>query len=95
MMLAKYSAPRSLRPDMESFFLQDKSRISRFIDEAVLHVFRNFAYTLSFQQRRLREQLPVYAAALAQYIGVPQPHLFRTFGFVDGVFRYCARPSRK
>ena len=47
MLLARLSGPRSVSPDLEIIFKQDKSRISRFINKALGHLFRNFAYTFS------------------------------------------------
>jgi hypothetical protein len=94
MLLAKLSAPRSLRPDLELLFKDDKSRLSRFIDRALMHVFKTFAYTLTFQKRRLRREVPIYAVAIAQYMGASTSRQ-RAWGFIDGTFRYCARPSHE
>lgn len=92
MLLARLSAPRPLRPDMERWFGQDKSRISRFSRSAMLYIFHSFNYTLSFDYDRLRPLLPLYALRMAYAIGVPNPDLHRVFGFVDGVFRHCLPP---
>ena len=59
MMLARLSSPRSLAPDLEIIFKQDKSRISRFITAAQAHLFSNFAYTFAFNTRRLRRDVPL------------------------------------
>ena len=61
MLLAKLSHPRSLRPDMENWFKQDKSRISRFIALALNHVYRLLAYTLAFDTQYLHEHVPFFA----------------------------------
>ena len=93
MLLARLSAPRPLRPDMERWFGQDKSRISRFSRAAMIYIFQSFNYTLSFDYYRLRPLLPLYAMKMALAVGVPRPELNRVFGFVDGVYRYCLPPK--
>lgn len=93
MLLAKLSFPRSLRPDMEHWFLQDKTRISRFIRAAMDHIFDRLFYTLAFDYRRLHRDIPQMAHQMAEAIGIPQPHLFRVWGLIDGVFRRIARPK--
>lgn len=93
MLLAKLSAPRPLRPDMEVWFRQDKTRLSRFIRAAMQFMFRSFSYTLVFDDTYLRGLLPMYAQKIAMAIGVPEPDLFRCWGFVDGVFRSCVAPT--
>lgn len=90
MLLARLSAPRPLRPNMERWFGQDKSRISRFSRAAMIYIFQ---YTLSFDYDRLRPLLPLYAMKMALAVGVPRPELNRVFGFVDGVYRYCLPPK--
>ena len=93
MLLARLSAPRPLRPDMERWFGQDKSRISRFSRAAMIYIFQSFNFTLSFDYDRLRPLLPLYAMKMALAVGVPRPELNRVFGFVDGVYRYCLPPK--
>lgn len=93
MLLAKLSFPRALRPDMEHWFLQDKTRLSRFIRRAMEHVFTHLAYTLSFDKRRLHRDIPQMAYAMGEAIGVPNPGDFRVWGLVDGVFRKMSRPK--
>lgn len=93
MLLAKLSYPRALRPDMEHWFLQDKTRISRFIRAAINHVFDRLAYTLAFDYRRLHRDIPHMAYNMGVAIGVPRPDLFRVWGLIDGVFRRIARPK--
>lgn len=94
MLLAKLSSPRSLRPDLELIFLQDQSRISRFINLALSHIYKNFAHTFAFDTRRLRPKIPYYAYMVGRKFGVPLPYEFRVWGFVDGTFHEFARPSR-
>jgi hypothetical protein len=93
MLLAKLSAARPLRPDMEMLFEQDQTRISRFIRCAMIHIYMKFAYTLSFDTNRLRSQLRDMAYAIGESIGVDDVHGLRIWGFVDGTFRKCARPK--
>lgn len=95
MLLAKLSYPRALRPDMEHWFLQDKTRISRFINAAMEHVFDKLAYTLTFDTRRLHRDIPQMAHMMAEAVGVPNPDKFRVWGLTDGVFRPIARPTQK
>ncbi len=78
---------------MERWFGQDKSRISRFSRAAMVHLFRTFNYTLSFQNDRLQPLIPLYAMKMALAIGVPVPERHRVWGLVDGVYRYCLPPS--
>ena len=92
MLLARLSAPRPLQPDMERWFGQDKSRISKFSRAALFHLFRSFNYTLSFDYDRLRPLVPVYALKMAMAIGVPVIDNHRVWGLVDGVYRYCNPP---
>lgn len=92
MLLARLSSPRSLAPDLEMIFMQDKSRISRFIIAAQNHLFHNFAYTFAFDTRRLRAKVPYYAFQVGRKFGADDPHLFRVWGFLDGTFRHIARP---
>ncbi len=93
MLLAKLSYPRALRPDMEHWFLQDKTRLSRFIRAAMNHVFDRLSYTLAFDYRRLHRDIPQMAYSMAEAIGVPHPEHFRVWGLIDGVFRRIARPK--
>ncbi len=95
MLLARLSGPRSVSPDLEIIFKQDKSRISRFINKALGHLFRNFAYTFSFNTRRLRRDVPFFAHVVARKFGADDPASFRVWGFIDGTFRHIARPGRK
>lgn len=92
MFLARLSAPRPLRPDMERWFGVDKTRISRFSRQAMFHIFWHFNYTLSFDHARLRAVIPIYALKMAVAIGVPEPQHHRVWGLVDGVYRYCLPP---
>lgn len=95
MLLAKLSSPRTLRPDMEHWFLQDKTRLSRFINCAIQHIFTTFAYTLAFDTVRLHRDIPWMARQLALNIGWLDPDNFRVWGFIDGTFRKCLRPSQQ
>ena len=92
MLLMRLASPVRLRPTMEKEFLDDQTRISRFVDKALTHVFHRLAYTLAFDQRRLHNDIPYMARRIAATIGV-DPDLFRVWGFVDGTFRRIARPS--
>ena len=93
MMLAKLSAPRSLCPDMEHWFQQDASRISRFWRAALRWTGKAFLYTLSFDKVRLRRNLKWYAHQVCKAAGGRQPIKGRCVGFVDGTFRFCCRPG--
>ena len=95
MLLAKLSYPRTLRPDMEHWFLQDKTRISRFINAAMDHVFKKLSHTLAFDYRRLHRDIPQMAYNMGEAVGVPNPADFRVWGLIDGVFRRIARPKRR
>jgi hypothetical protein len=92
MLLARLSAPRSLCPDLEIIFKQDKTRLSRFIRAAEEHLFMTFAYTFSFDTQRVRANLPWWAHQVGKKYGADDPSLFRIWGFLDGTFRYIARP---
>ena len=94
MMLARLSSPRSLAPDLEIIFKQDKSRISRSITAAQAHLFSNFAYTFSFNTRRLRRNVPYFAHQVGLKFGAGDAGCFRVWGFLDGTFRHVARPRR-
>lgn len=83
-----------MRPDMERWFMFDESRISRYLKEALEHVFKQLAFTLSFDKQRLNRDIPYMAYQMGKAIGVPRPSKFRVWGLVDGVFRRIARPSR-
>lgn len=93
MLLSRMSAPRSLSPDLEIIFKQDKSRISRFMLKAQDHLFNTFAYTLAFDTRRLRRDVPYFAYKVGRKFGAQEPHGFRVWGFLDGTFRRIARPG--
>lgn len=93
MLLAKMSSPRPLCPDMEMIFLQDESRISRFINAAMTHIYSRFAYTFAFDTRRLRANVDYYASLVGRKFGVPNPEAFHVWGFIDGVFRHFGRPT--
>lgn len=93
MLLAKLSSPRPLRPDLEMLFRQDESRISRFINLAMTHIYTTFAYTFAFDTRRLTSNIEYYAYLVGKKFGVPNPEQFRIWGFIDGVFREFGRPT--
>lgn len=95
MLLAKISSPRSLRPDMERWFLQDQTRISRFIACAMDHVLQYFNYTLAFDHDRLHRDIPAMSAKIAEAIQVPNRQIFKTWGDIDGTYRLCLRPTEK
>lgn len=40
-------SPRPLRPDLEMLFRRDESRIPRFINLAMTHIYTTFAYTFA------------------------------------------------
>lgn len=92
MLLAHLLAPCPLRPDMEHWFGQDKSRISRFSSAALFHIFNAFKYTLSFQNDRHGPLVPPYAMKMALAVGMPAPVHYRVWGLVGGVYRYCLPP---
>lgn len=95
MLLARLSAPRPLRPDMERWFGQDKSLISRFSRAAMMYIFRSFNCTLSFDTERLKPLIPLYAMKMALAIGLPAPHHHRVWSLVDGVYHYCLPPHNE
>ena len=92
MLLMKLAHPTRYRPTMEMYFGQDKTRLSRFLNKALDHVFRMFAHTLAFDDHRLHDEIPYMAQCIAEKIGV-DPDPFRVWGFVDGTFRRIARPG--
>jgi hypothetical protein len=94
-LLARLSAPRPLRPDLEMIFGQDKTRLSRFGRAALDHIIAILGYTLAFDKVRLRRDIPALALAIGIKAGMPRPDVNRCWGFVDGTFRPIASPVEK
>lgn len=94
MLLAKLSNPRTLRPDMEHWF-QDKTRLSRFINCAIQHIFTTFSYTLAFDTVRIHRDIPWMARQFAVNIGLPDPDNSLVWALIDGTFRKCLGPSEQ
>lgn len=95
MLLARLSAPRPLGPDMERWFRQDRSRISRFIKKASQFIYDRFHHTLCFDGDRLREDLVGYAARVAMSVGLEDDADIEQFNigmFGDGKFWHVAEP---
>lgn len=95
MLLARLSAPRPLGPDLEHWFLQDRSRISRFVKLAARHMYTTFHHTLCFDTERLQHKITEYSTAMAQRIGFTTPEEIADFniGLIgDGTFFPFADP---
>ena len=93
MMLARLSAPRSLCPDLENWFQQDQSRISRFWREALIWFYYTFSFTLQFDKERLRQKIPYYSRRVGEALHFLEPSDCRCWAFIDGTFRRCCRPE--
>lgn len=94
-LLARLSAPRPLGPDMERWFYQDRSRLSRATRRAAKHIFEKFHHTLCFDTDRLKQEIVKYCAAVAIALGFSDEAsalLFHTALFVDGHFFNVAKP---
>jgi hypothetical protein len=68
---------------MEHWFLQDKKRLSRFINCAIQHMITTFAYTLAFDTVRLHRDIPWMARQFAVNIGLPDPDNSLVWAGVD------------
>jgi len=94
MLLAKLSGPRCNHPDLVHLFVQDRTRISKFITHATIWVFRKFHHTLTFDVAYLRPRIKRFARAVGRQVGLmtdEELDAFIIWAFVDGNFRQCAR----
>lgn len=97
MLLSKITAPRNYRPDLERLFKCDRTRIARFVYQAMVAIHEAFKYTLvmDIDRLKLRRNRRAFARAIARRIGAVNPQAFLCIGFIDCTFRHHARPSIK
>lgn len=95
MLFARLAWPRALKTDLALLFQQDGTRICRFVNKMMEHIYTRFDYTLTCDKQRLRAHLGIFGEAVGRILGFP-PHLrhhCKCWAFVDGTFRYTCRPE--
>jgi hypothetical protein len=97
MLLARLSSPRVLGTDLTLLFGQHGSRISRFVNKMLVHLYVNFRHLLGFDKQRLQANLVPYSRAVGLALGMDADHvhLCKCWGFVDGTFRRVCRPEER
>jgi hypothetical protein len=75
---------------MVLLFLQDRTRISRFVGAAARHILDNFHHTLVLDIERIRRDRRAFATAMAAQVGMTDPEEVRdswhVIGTIDGKF---------
>jgi nuclease HARBI1 len=94
MLIMKMSQARVFSPDLERFFIQSTARLSLFYRAALFHIEENFGHLLEIDREYVKENLPRFAEAIGDIMGMAEPHKCRCWGFIDGTFRPIARPTR-
>lgn len=79
---------------MEREYGQSKYRLSRFVQAATKHVSSTFEHTLEFDKVRIQRDIHLYSTAIGVRLAIADPQANRCWGFIDGTFRYVARPVR-
>lgn len=93
-LLIKMSQARLFSPDLERFFVQSTARLSLFYRAALFHIEENCGHLLDIDREYVKGNLPRFAEAIGDILGMAEPDKSRCWGFIDGTFRPIARPTR-
>lgn len=92
--LYRLGHPRPLRPDFEEKFGLDKTILSRIINAMLAYIYDRTKHLLTLNIPRLNATMNELTSAISTGLDLTEPERCYCFGFIDGTFRFIARPIR-